>query len=270
MELSAPYNYTNRNITTDNFFTSLQLAVALRLRANGLTLVGTLRKNKPFIPNEFLPSRQRHVHSAVFGFQKDITLVLHVPKQGKAVILLSTMHHNKAVDLEQMGKPEINLYYNKTKGGVDSLDQLVHAYMSKRQTVRWPLSFFFNLLDVAGVASFVIWTLQNPLWKENKKHKRRLFLEEMSEQLVIPQIQRRVGAGHVHKSVLLSAELCGVTAPASAPVPAQQEEEETAKKKRCVLCGKKKDRKSKQTCNECKRPVCNEHSQAKKICMECQ
>ncbi|GFO38469.1 PiggyBac transposable element-derived protein 4 [Plakobranchus ocellatus] len=92
----------------------------------------------------------------------------------------------------------------------------------------------------------------------------------MSEQLVIPQIQRRVGAGSVHKSVLLSAELCGVTAPASAPVPAQQEEKETAKKKRCVLCGKKKDRKSKQTCNECKRPVCNEQSQAKRICMECQ
>ena len=51
-----------------------------------------------------------------------MTLVSHVSKKNKAVILLSTMHHSSKID-EETKKSEINLYYNSTKGGVDTLDQ---------------------------------------------------------------------------------------------------------------------------------------------------
>ncbi|XP_005091525.1 neuropeptide FF receptor 2-like [Aplysia californica] len=80
---------------------------------------------------------------------------------GKAVLLLSSMYHYGSID-EETGKTEINAFYNKTEGGDDSLDQMVHAYMSKRQTVRWPLTFFCNLLDVAAIAAYICFTAQNP------------------------------------------------------------------------------------------------------------
>ena len=64
--------------------------------------------------------------------------------------------------------------YNQTKGGVDSLDQLVHSYKSKRKSSRWPLCFYRSLFDVAGVAAFVLWTFKHPNWKVGKSHKRRL------------------------------------------------------------------------------------------------
>ena len=177
--LSAPFNNTGRNIPMDNYFTDM--ALAINLLQNGLTLVGTVRKNKTFLPPSFLPSRRREVHSSNFEFMRNMTLMSYVPKINKAVLILSTMHDDAQVTDDDIKKPEINLFYNKTKGGVDSLDQLVHSYMTKRKSRRWPLCFFHNLLDVAGVAAFILWTSKNPNWEGRKLHKRRLFLELLSD-----------------------------------------------------------------------------------------
>lgn len=58
----------------------------------------------------------------MFGFQKDVTLVSHVPKVGKAVLFLSTMHHTDDIIVEDVKKPisKINKHYNATKSGVDT------------------------------------------------------------------------------------------------------------------------------------------------------
>ena len=45
----------------------------------------------------------------------------YFPKPNKAVILLSTEHHDKSVDLES-NKPEIIWSYNTTKGAVDTFE----------------------------------------------------------------------------------------------------------------------------------------------------
>ncbi|XP_025407297.1 uncharacterized protein LOC112681247 [Sipha flava] len=66
-ELAAPYKGSGRNITMDNFFTTLPLSDFL-LSWN-LTTVGTLRKNKKYIPAEMMPSKIRDEYSTVFGFQ---------------------------------------------------------------------------------------------------------------------------------------------------------------------------------------------------------
>ena len=46
-----------RNVTTDNFFTSVDLANQLQNKK--LTLFGTMKENKREIPQEFKPARQR-------------------------------------------------------------------------------------------------------------------------------------------------------------------------------------------------------------------
>ncbi|GAV01185.1 hypothetical protein RvY_11934 [Ramazzottius varieornatus] len=79
-----------RNATTDNFFTSLALGEALLKR--NISLIGTMRKNKPEIPFAFLPSKLREVFSSQLGHTSGFTLVSYVPKKGTAVILLSSMH----------------------------------------------------------------------------------------------------------------------------------------------------------------------------------
>ena len=52
--------------------------------------------------------------------------------------------------------PQIILYYNKTKGGVDTVDQMMRNYFRKRMTWRWPTVLWRNVLDVATLSAFTI------------------------------------------------------------------------------------------------------------------
>lgn len=132
-QLCSRFRNTGRNITMDNFFTSVPLAQ--HLLEKDPTIVGTLRQNKPDIPPLMKPSKSREVHSKEFGFNDSLTMVSFVRKKGKAVVLLSTMHHDKEVDENsRKKKTEVITYYNKTKGGVDTTDQMVGTYTCKRQT----------------------------------------------------------------------------------------------------------------------------------------
>ena len=54
---------TRRGVTTDNFFTSCELANFILTK--NMTLVGTLRKNKPEISALFLSGKQREVCCSV-------------------------------------------------------------------------------------------------------------------------------------------------------------------------------------------------------------
>lgn len=79
LKLAEPLFDTNRNVTGDNWFSSIELVDALK--AKGLTYVGTMRRNKREIRKEFLPARSRPVQSSSFGFVRDKTLVSYVPKR---------------------------------------------------------------------------------------------------------------------------------------------------------------------------------------------
>ena len=51
---------------------------------------------------------------------------------------------------------EVVLYYNSTKGGVDTADEMLCTCSTKAASRRWPLAHFFNLLDIVSLDSFVI------------------------------------------------------------------------------------------------------------------
>ena len=119
-ELAVLYQNSGRNIVIDNFFTTLP--VVKFLLSWKLTVVGTLRKNKPYIPTTMAPSKRREVLSTVFGFHDKVTICSYVPKRSKAVVLLSSMHLDTEVSNNAQKKPEIIQYYNKKKTGVDTMD----------------------------------------------------------------------------------------------------------------------------------------------------
>lgn len=89
---------SGRNLTTDNWFTSILLAN--NLLKEKITLFGTLRKNKREIPNEFLLyiTKNREVNNSIFGFQNYLTLVSYKTKPNKMVPSHSSTHHNAAID----------------------------------------------------------------------------------------------------------------------------------------------------------------------------
>lgn len=90
LSLTKEIEKSGRNITCDNFFTSLSLG--RKLLSKKLTLVGTIRRNKGELPPNFVSTKDRSLYSTLFGFQKEAMIVSYCPKKGKIVTLLSTMH----------------------------------------------------------------------------------------------------------------------------------------------------------------------------------
>uniref|UniRef100_A0A3Q3KRH5 PiggyBac transposable element-derived protein domain-containing protein n=1 Tax=Monopterus albus TaxID=43700 RepID=A0A3Q3KRH5_MONAL len=186
--LDLSQDLEGHNITCDNFFTSYELGQELLKRK--LTMVGTIRKNKPELPPQLLETRGRSVNSSKFLYTADTSLVSYVPRRRKNVLLMSTLHRSGKICGQ---KPEIIMHYNATKGAVDNLDKLVTVYSCKRGTLRWPLAIFFDMLDISAYNAFVVWTAIKPRWNQKKLQRRRFFLEELGKALVIPYMQTRRG-----------------------------------------------------------------------------
>ncbi|GBP12955.1 PiggyBac transposable element-derived protein 4 [Eumeta japonica] len=186
MRLIPPIERSNRNINFDNWYTSIELIDSLKKKQ--LTGVGTLRKNQKEIPPEFLAARHRNVDSTVFGFTKDIIMSSYVPKKNKAVITVSSMHHMPVVD-ETTKKPEIILFYNQTKIGVDLLDQRCSNYSTGRRTRRWPLAVFCRMLDISASNCYVVRLSTQP--HGQKTETRFLFMKNLAKGLTIPHMDRR-------------------------------------------------------------------------------
>ncbi|KAK7130472.1 hypothetical protein R3I93_019962 [Phoxinus phoxinus] len=236
-------------VTTDNFFTSYALAEEL------------LKKKKE-LPPHLLQTRARAPRSSEFAFRKTTTAVSYVPKRGKNLLLLSTKHREPAVSGEEHQKPVMIMDYNRCKGAVDSLDKGVGAYSCKRKTSRWPMTLFYNLIDVSAINAFVLRVAVDPSWNQEKTFKRRLFLEELGRMLVYPQMKRR--------------ERLPCTPAAAAMVQSQQRAENSeasgsadthGKRRRgCSFCTNKR-RKISTTCSKCGIYICKEH--ALQFCSSC-
>lgn len=256
--LVEPYRGKNRNLTCDNWYTSYPLAKLLL--ENKITMVGTLRKNKREIPPELLPYKTRPVNSSIFAFQKDITLVSHCPKKNKCVILLSTMHASDDVD-EETNKPDIVLFYNSTKGGIDTVDQMCGNYTVAKRTKRWPLALFFQLLNIAGINSNIIY---NGVFIEKSITPRRIFLKNLSLSLMKPLLEERSKIKTLPTDIRQS--LSKYTPQEKTVEPTEKEEK---KRGRCFLCGRAKNRNTTISCQSCNKMACKEHVITVHTCLQC-
>lgn len=252
---------TNRNVTTDNYYTSIPLAKELKSRK--LTLVGTLKKNKTCIPPCFLTKSSEG--TLYYGFDKlnDFTLLSVTPKKNKKVIFLSSMHQTKN---SEGNKEEINLYYNKTKGGVDSHDQKCGLFTTARKTNRWPMRLFYGILDCSIVNAFVIMSANVEAFAAKRRDQRTYFMKSVARSLIKPYAQQRLHAIQTPKQVRKTIESCGIK---PEEFEAEENDAQTAivRKGRCVQCPRKLDRKTKTVCAICKTNICKSHTVT--LCTNC-
>lgn len=278
--------YRGRNVTCDNFFTTHSLASKL-LKKN-ITLVGTVRKDKTFLPLcDQTKLKKRPVFSSQFYFDNKISLVQYIPRKGKCVTVMSTMHHDKSIaqgrktPYASKDLPEMIEYYNQTKCGVDTADQLIRNYTCKRKTNRWPVAFFENMLDMSALNSYVLWLEVNPGWKEKKSYKRRLYLEELGEALVRPLLcQQNTQSNFAFTARIendtspsVSTSSTPISSRSSTPVSRSHTPEmpairttTTSKRGRCSFCPSNIDRKTSHRCAECKKFICGTHQHTMHYC----
>lgn len=72
-ELVLPYLRSGRNITFDNFFSDKELL--LWLAKQGLSCVGTVRRDKRFLPESFKKGKNLKKSESCFAFTEDMSLV---------------------------------------------------------------------------------------------------------------------------------------------------------------------------------------------------
>ena len=95
--------------------------------------------------------------SIVFDFQQEAMIASQCPKKIRVANILSMMHCQPKIESVSDQKPNIILFYKKTKGGIDTLDGMVRSYSIKRMTRRWPLVLLYNKINVSAINAFIIW-----------------------------------------------------------------------------------------------------------------
>lgn len=155
------------------------------------------------------------------------------------------MHHDNRIHPES-GKPEMIMFYNETKGGVDALDEKCTVYSTSRRTNRWPVAIFFTLLNISLVNSYVIFNS----FPGNSVQKRIHYVKCLARQLVEPQLNIRLANSRLPRELRLNiARILNKPLTANTPQPLD-------KQVRCGKCPRGKDRKTRFTCVDCNTPIC--------------
>ncbi|XP_069694029.1 piggyBac transposable element-derived protein 3-like isoform X1 [Periplaneta americana] len=98
--LAMPLKGSGRNITTDRYYTSVELAEEL-YPDYGLTLVGTMQTKRKHIPEELKTTKNREVYSSKFAFtdldtgNPPVTLVSYVTREKPKKSLYYCLHSIK-------------------------------------------------------------------------------------------------------------------------------------------------------------------------------
>ena len=88
------------------------------------------------------------------------------------------MHSTLDISDHRKSKPETVNFYNSTKFGVDVVDQMGRKDTVNAASRRWPVQFFYNILNLAVINVNILYKLATV-----SKISRRRYLLRLSEEL---------------------------------------------------------------------------------------
>ena len=160
------------------------------------------------------------------------------------------MHGSVTISDTRKKLPESVTYYNKTKSGVDNIDQMARLYTSNEAPRRWPLQVFYNILDFVAINAKIFYNEIN-----DTKISCRKFILQLIQELSNVNATMNDGDGEE-----------------AANEEEEYEEGERPTKRKVCQVGQCKNYKSNVKCYKCKRIVCEkctgklESRSACKIC----
>lgn len=248
-DLTIPFYNSGRNIVCDNFFTSHDLAIFLLSKK--LTLLGTVRSHRREIPNYIRATdgRNRFDVRSIYDHENKIMILSYIPKRKKNVIIMTSGNHDADIDDSDRHRPiVITEFYNKSKGGVDLLDQQIEEYTVRRKTNRWPLLMFFDCLDVGCYNAYIMMRSSIP------SYDRKTFLKDLALGLSQSYAERRLQKCNdkLHAHIRQAAVQVGYRVPDVSVMEASQP------RTTCGSCYQCK-RKTRSFCDECFKPICPAH-----------
>jgi hypothetical protein len=113
------------------------------------------------------------------------TLTVYQGKFNKNILLLITLHSTIDIETNHKKLPETVQFYNKTKCGVDILDQMARRYSTRGAACRWPVHVSYKILDLAAINAWIIY--------------RGVTGEEMSRHACLHQLAEELREVHIEK-----------------------------------------------------------------------
>lgn len=157
-------------------------------------------------------------------------------------------------------KPEVIEFYNQTKGGVDTFDQMCAHYGCGRKTKRWPLCVFYGMMNAGVINSWIIHK-ENAMKRGDNQMKRRQYMQALALALIKPWAEQRLPSSNLSRQLrILIRSVCDIPTPGT---PAGEAGPVAAESRgplvRCADCPTGSDRKTRHRCHVCRRPVCPRH-----------
>lgn len=266
MKVASSFLGKGHNITCDNWFTTCPLAD--KLLDHRTTIVGTMRRNRKYIPDAAKTVRGRRKKSAEYFKSDDKVICSYYDKGSKPVILLSTMHLCGIND--PCGLPEIVAFYNSTKKGTDDMDHVLRLHRSGRKSRRWPYAFVFNMVDVAMLNSSIIFKKLNRPDRDHQSNQFHInFCLDVGYELIDAHVRQNLNF-KMNAKKRNAVELLGYTVPGyNYNSSAATSRIYSTKKGRCVPCGRTSDKKTTMRCSTCEAFVCRKHSVSFVKCCKC-
>ena len=252
-KLIEPYKNKGYCVTADNFFSSYTLVKNLLKKKT--TFIGTVRKNKKELPT-CVKELNKIYASELYEDGKGCTVTIYQGRKDKNVSVFSSFHEKLFTIHEHERKlPNVIDTYNKTKVGVDCVDNMSRLYSVRTKTRRWPVAVFFNILNLVGINSWILYKACN-----KSKISRRMYLRSLADEL-LEMVNQSLPIETLDTPVASRKRLAS-TDPVSSPKSA---------KKKCQirLCN---GNKSSFTCDECKQFTCGScvgEKIFKSICKNC-
>lgn len=173
-----------RTLCTDNYYTSVSLAIALLQRKTHL--MGTLRSIRKYNPRSVIEKNLSVGEYAAEECKDGITIVKW--KDRRDVLVLSTKHKHEMVVIKkrnkEIQKPRAVIEYNKYKSYIDISDQLKSYNTSLRKSLKWYRKLAIELLlGTMLVNAFIAYQEV-----ANDKISITSFRENITERLIKQQI----------------------------------------------------------------------------------
>ncbi|XP_031618126.1 piggyBac transposable element-derived protein 4-like [Contarinia nasturtii] len=223
---------------------------------------------KTLYPLNAIPylGRERSGPARKINIAKDIVLNLTRPyfKTNRTVVFENFFsNHDTQRKLQSNGLYSVSTV-RKNKRFM--LDELFNMFTVQRKTNRWPMAYFMNLVNVAGMAAFVLWRTANNKLGQPVKEERKKFLTCLYIELTYQHISRRTTS---NLSISERQSINDIIGNDPLSVEPSTSEVQPKRRRRCHICPRKIDRKSKQQCGICHRNVCKEHAYEIIRCKSC-
>ena len=149
------------------------------------------------------------------------------------------------------------------------MNQIVRQHTRKRTTKRRLMNLWYNVIDIAALNAYTIFT---QIKRNNSKGKvnnaRQLFVKELAKQRVMPNMERQKEFLYILRTTVDAMERCGLRFGQST---GSADYAKLSKRKRCYFCNHSKDRKESLCCSHCCKPVSSDHSSRRSVikCYNC-